>query len=224
MSIEVRSIRTSSSGRRRNKLSDDTPRAKSSRHTRTPRTRSDAKLAAAAVRSSMTAASVTSTVINVGSTPLMSESRGLSRHERSVARGGRFTRKRNPSGSPNVLSRRIMGRACCITLSVMRSSRPASAANCKKSAAGTTTPSRRSHRARSSAPTMAPVVASISGWKNGTMSPSSSARRSACSELTRLSSSVRTEPSKISTRFRPAPLARCNAAFAKRNKSVPLPP
>ena len=53
------------------------------------------------------------------------------------------------------------------------------------SCAATTVPFGWTHRASSSAPTIMPVVASISGWKNGTMSPSSIARRSLSSRSIR---------------------------------------
>ena len=56
-----------------------------------------------------------------------------------------------------------------------------------KSWAGMTVPFGCTHRASSSAPTIMPVLASSSGWKNGTMSPSSMARRSRNSRSIRFS-------------------------------------
>ena len=77
-----------------------------------------------------------------------------------------------------------------------------------KSWAGTTVPFGCTHLASSSAPTIMPVLASSSGWKNGTMSPSSIARRRRNSRSIRSRFSRARSVSKWVTRLRPDDLAR----------------
>ena len=143
-----------------------------------------------------------------------------SRQARGVQRCGKLTRNRNPVGSPSATRRRMTGRDCCMMTDVSRSSVLASSAIVSIAPALVMVPSRRTHRAKISAPMICPVLASNSGWKNGTTSPASMARRNERSSAARRCISIRISEVKISTRSRPASFARCNATLANPMSSL----
>ena len=92
------------------------------------------------------------------------------------------------------------------------------------SIASATVPSEWIQRASNSAPITRPVVASISGWKKGRMSPLSMARRSDCSAEEVRSSSSCISRSNTWSRLRPSRFALNNAVLALRSRSLAVVP